>query len=250
MGVNPFNSYGPSSSTGSISLPPASGKTISVLWRWSTLHPPAHPPKSYFSALMSLPPAARSSHVYTHISHILLVHSSERMLQVGVFCHRGCFNGCWRSQWSVLRQGTEQGLATQRNESSCFQQCPGFRISACSECWEDLGEPRASGRLWSHFPSSVLAASPCGCSSCFSQPGESLRTLPEKPQSMASTFSIANLSFSFHQISYCSHAQSWFRCYLFYRWSEGLVGGPCVFLSDLPTEIIMSSLTCVSTHRV
>lgn len=180
MGVNPFNSYSPPppQDPSASHLPlerqyPSPGDEAPCILRPTHLSPASPLPWWVFLLQQGLHMYVHTHHTYiTHITH-----SSRPFLRKNasgwcfLFCHRGCFNGCWRSQWSVLRQGTEQGLATQRNESSCFQQCPGFRISACSECWEDLGEPRASGRLWSHFPSSVLAASPCGCSSCFSQPG-------------------------------------------------------------------------------
>lgn len=75
MGVNPFNSYSPHLPLKRQYL--SSGDEAPCIF--------GHPPQSYFSsALMSLPPAA-SSPVCIQIPHILLVHSSERMLQVRVF---------------------------------------------------------------------------------------------------------------------------------------------------------------------
>lgn len=136
MGVNPFNSYSPTSSTGSTSLPPASGKTVSVLWRWSTLH--LGPPTSVLCHDESSSCSKFFPCVYTHIPH-----SSRTSLRKNasgscfLFCHRGWFNGCWRSQWSVSRQGAEQGLNTQRNENSCFQQSA---LASESQLVQNAGE--------------------------------------------------------------------------------------------------------------
>lgn len=182
----------------------------------------AHPPQSYFSsALMSLPPASSSSRVYTHISHILLVHSSERMLQVRVFSSA---TGADLMAAGVLSdqsqdKGLSKALTLKEMRIPVFNRVPWLQNLSLFTMLGRSGWATCFRKTVKSFPvfSSTCIASPCGCSSCFSQSGESLRTLPEKSHSLASTFSIANLSFSFHKISYCSHAHSWFPCYLFYR---------------------------------
>lgn len=181
-----------------------------------------HPPQSYFSALMSLPPAAGSSAAGSSRAYTYITHSSRTFLRKNVsgWCFSSATGADLRAAGVLSDQSQDKGLSKalplKEMRVLVFNSMPWL---------QNLSLFRMLGRSgWAVCFRKTLKSFPLCSSTCIAsrlqlmlQSGESLRTFPEKSHSLASTFSIANLSLSFHKISYCSHAQSWFRCYLFYR---------------------------------